>query len=61
MKGRLEGMKKYKINGGYDDERTVEAASYNFQDGYFHFSDADKSRVFSIKAERVHTIERIEA
>lgn len=54
-------MATYKINGGFGDERTVEAASYGLQEGYFHFSEADKSRVFSIKAERVNTIERVNA
>lgn len=54
-------MKTYKINSGFSDERTVEASSYGIQDGYFHFSDADKTRVFSMKADRVATVELIES
>lgn len=52
-------MNTYKINAGFSPQHTVEAASYGIQDGYFHFSDTDKARVFSIAAARVVTVELI--
>ena len=51
-------MKKFTINAGTNSEYKVEAASYSLHDGYFHFIDGEKAKVFTISAAHVATIER---
>lgn len=52
---------EYILNGGTTEERKVAANSYGFSDGFIHFTDAEKLRVFSITSARVATIERLDA
>ncbi|BCW59580.1 hypothetical protein [Arthrobacter sp. StoSoilB20] len=54
-------MQKFTINKGFDEEQTVEAETYGIQDGYFHFADEERKRVFSIRTERVATVERAQS
>ena len=52
---------EYTINEGLNGQRKVSANSYTFADGYFHFLDGDKTKVFSIRADKVSTIQRADA
>ena len=47
----------YRINDGYDNARTVQAASVQHSNGFFYFADGHGD-VLILPAERVYSIER---
>lgn len=52
---------EYVINGASHSEQKVSADSYGLSDGFFNFMDSDKVKVFSVRADKVATIQRTDA